>query len=114
MPCGASASLRSTRKLSPMGASATLRDALMDGGDARAKREMVTEAMQADFQRTYGSQHIEGGKIAHVSDAHELALHLILAALHGDAEFIAHQAHKFAAVEAVGGEDAGNAGGGRG
>ena len=58
------------------------RDAARDRGDARASLEAMAEVRERHLQRPDRDQHVEGAQITHVADAHQLAFHLILSALH--------------------------------
>src|SRR5208283_3504944 len=110
IPCGARVSLNRTRKVSAMLVSDAPCQARLNGGDASAKLNVCADLLEAQLQRADRDQCVERAQMTHVPDAHELALHLILTALHRHAKVVAQVLDQLAAVETLGNEDAGNAG----
>src|ERR1700733_6885068 len=108
-PCCESESLSRTRNLLEDIPSDTPGDTRLHRGDARAHAHFHAGELERQFERADGDQHVERTYIAHVADAHQLALHLILTALDRHAELIAHVLDDFTGVDAVGREQTGDA-----
>src|SRR5580704_2939391 len=85
-PCAERESLSRTRNLLEDIRSDTPRDTRLYGGDARAHAHFHAGELERHLQRADRDQHVEWAHVAHVADSHQLALHLILAALDRHAE----------------------------
>src|ERR1700693_6492747 len=80
-PCAERESLSRTRNLLEDIPSDTPVDTRLHRGDARAHAHFHTGELERHLQRADGDQHVKRTHVAHVADAHQLALHLILTAL---------------------------------
>src|SRR3984957_14527026 len=107
IPCAASESLRRTRKVSAIVISDAPCQACLNCGDAGAKLNVCANLLESQLERADRDKRVERAQMTHVPDAHELALHLILSALDRHAQAVAQELYQFAAVEAVGNQNAG-------
>src|SRR5271163_4068834 len=110
IPCAASESLRRTRKVSAIVISDAPCQACLYSGDAGAKLNVCADLFESHLERADRDERVERTQVPHVSDSHELALHLILAALHRHAQAVAQELDQLAAVETFRDQDAGDAG----
>src|SRR5580692_755245 len=109
IPCAASESLRRTRKVSAIVISDAPCQACLNCGNAGAKLNVCADVFQSHLERADRDERIERAQMTHVSDAHELTLHLILPTLHRHAKAVAQELDQLAAVETVGDQDSGDA-----
>src|ERR1700687_2962347 len=86
------------------------RDPFLYGGHAGAKFDLRADLLQSHFECADRNQHIERAEKAHVPDAHQFTLHLILPALNRNAKTIAQELHQLAAIETLRQQDSGDPG----
>src|SRR5215469_1474626 len=110
IPCAASESLRRTRNVSAIVVLDAPCQARLNCSYACANLDVCADLLESHLERTHCDQRVERAQMAHVADAYELALHLILTALHRHAQTVAQKFHQLAAVESFGHEDTGDAG----
>src|SRR5579862_9175579 len=109
IPCAASESLKRTRNVSAMWLSDAPCQACLNGGDACADLNVCADLLRPHLESAHRDQRVERTHMTHVSDTHQLALHLILPALDRHAQAVAQELDQFAAIETLGHQDAGDA-----
>src|SRR5208283_3638647 len=76
-------------------------DSRLNRGDASPALDFHPLLAQPHFESANSDQHVKRAQVSHVPDAHELALHLVLSALHRYSEFVAHELDDLAGIDSV-------------